>query len=121
MATRPGKHPWLIGTDETKSGAYPKSAAFIELRSTYDTHPYKENPNDHCRRPLDFRLIFVGKASTTRAADLRGVLLSAFVRDAVLREAESIMPVELTVILSPEESRRFVKAMDAPFPCPMPN
>ena len=40
---------------------------------------------------------------------------SAFVRDAVLREAESVMAAELTVTLSPAESRRFLKALDAPF------
>ena len=35
--------------------------------------------------------------------------------EAVLREAESVMAVELTVTLSVEESRRFLKALDAPF------
>ena len=64
---------------------------------------------------LDLRLNHTDKARISRAADLRGVPLSAFVRDAVLREAESVMAAELTVTLSAEESRRFLKALDAPF------
>lgn len=38
---------------------------------------------------LDLRLSPDDKARITRAADLRGVPLSAFVRDAVLREADN--------------------------------
>jgi uncharacterized protein (DUF1778 family) len=64
---------------------------------------------------LDLRLSPTDKARIVRAADLRGVPLSAFVRDAVLREAESVMAAELTVTLSAAESRRFLKALDAPF------
>ena len=64
---------------------------------------------------LDLRLNPTDKARMTRAADLRGVPLSAFVRDAAMREAESVMAAELTVTLSMEESRRFLKALDAPF------
>ncbi|KAF1695652.1 DUF1778 domain-containing protein [Pseudoxanthomonas koreensis] len=64
---------------------------------------------------LDLRLSPADKARIARAADLRGVPLSAFVRDAVLREAESIMAAELTVTLSVEESRRLLEALDAPF------
>jgi uncharacterized protein (DUF1778 family) len=64
---------------------------------------------------LDLRLNPADKARIARAADLRGVPLSAFVRDAVLREAESVMAAELTVSLSIEESRRFLKALDFPF------
>ena len=64
---------------------------------------------------LDLRLNPTDKARITRAADLRGVPLSAFVRDAVLREAESVMAAELTVTLSAEESRRFLAALDKPF------
>lgn len=64
---------------------------------------------------LDLRLNPEDKARIVRAADVRGVPLSAFVRDAVLREAESVMAAELTVTLSIEESRRFLKAFDAPF------
>lgn len=64
---------------------------------------------------LDLRLDATDKARIARAADLRGVALSAFVRDAVLREAASVMAAELTVTLSSEESRRFLKALDGPF------
>ena len=64
---------------------------------------------------LDLRLNPTDKARINRAADLRGVPVSAFVRDAVLREAESVMTAELTVTLSPAESRRFVAALDKPF------
>jgi uncharacterized protein (DUF1778 family) len=64
---------------------------------------------------LDLRLDPADKARIARAADLRGVPLSAFVRDAVLREAENVMAAELTITLSAAESRRFLKALDAPF------
>ena len=64
---------------------------------------------------LDLRLDPKDKARIARAADLRGVPLSAFVRDAVLREADNVMAAELTVTLSAEESRRFLAALDKPF------
>lgn len=64
---------------------------------------------------LDLRLNPTDKARITRAADLRGVPLSAFVRDAAMREAESVMAAELSITLSAEESRRFLEALDAPF------
>ena len=64
---------------------------------------------------LDLRLNAAHKDRINRAADLRGVPVSVFVRDAVLREADSVMAAELTVTLSAEEARRFLKALDAPF------
>ncbi|QBB69644.1 DUF1778 domain-containing protein [Pseudolysobacter antarcticus] len=64
---------------------------------------------------LDLRLNSTDKDRITRAADLRGVPLSAFVRDAVLREAETVMAAALTVTLSSAESRRFLAALDKPF------
>jgi uncharacterized protein (DUF1778 family) len=64
---------------------------------------------------LDLRLDASDKERIERAASLRGVAVSAFVRDAVLREADSVMTAELTVTLSADESRRFLKALDAPF------
>lgn len=64
---------------------------------------------------LDLRLNPTDKARIARAAGLRGVAVSAFVRDAVLREAENVMAAELSVTLSAEESQRFLKALDAPF------
>ena len=63
---------------------------------------------------LDLRLNPTDKARISRAADLRGVPLSTFVRDAVLREAENVMAAELSVTLSAEESRRFLAALDKP-------
>ena len=64
---------------------------------------------------LDLRLDPDDKARIARAADLRGVAVSAFVRDAVLREAQSVVAAELGVTLSTAESRRFLRAFDAPF------
>lgn len=64
---------------------------------------------------LNLRLNPADKARISRAADLRGVPLSAFVRDAVLREAERVMAAKLTVTLSIEESCRFLKTIDVPF------
>ncbi len=64
---------------------------------------------------LDLRLNPTDKDRIARAAERRGMALSAFVRDAVLREADKVMTAELTVTLSAEESRRFLAALDKPF------
>ena len=64
---------------------------------------------------LDLRLNAADKARIARAADIRGIPVSTFVRDAVLREAEQVMTAELSVTLSVQESRRFVRALDASF------
>ena len=64
---------------------------------------------------LDLRLDAADKTRISRAADIRGVPLSTFVRQALLREAENVMAAELTVSLSPQESRRFLAALDQPF------
>lgn len=64
---------------------------------------------------LDLRLSATDKARISRAADLQGVPLATFVRQAVLREAESVMASALAVELSSEETRRFLAALDAPF------
>lgn len=64
---------------------------------------------------LDLRLNASDKARIARAANIRGIPVSAFVRDAILREAEQVMSAELSVTLSSTESRRFVKALDASF------
>lgn len=66
---------------------------------------------------LDLPLNPADKDRIARAADLRGVPLSTFVRDAVLREAENVMAAQLTVTLSPAESRRFLAELDKPFSC----
>jgi uncharacterized protein (DUF1778 family) len=63
---------------------------------------------------LDLRLNPTDKDRIARAADLRGVPVSAFVRDAVLREADNVMAAGLTT-LSPAESRRFPAALEKPF------
>ncbi len=64
---------------------------------------------------LDLRITTRDKAVVTRAAELRGLPVSVFVRDAVLREAEKVMEAESTVILSGTESKRFLAALDKPF------
>lgn len=64
---------------------------------------------------LDLRLNPTDKDRITRTADLRGVPVSAFARDAVLLEAENVMTAGLTITLSPTESRRFLAALDKPF------
>ena len=64
---------------------------------------------------LELRLSAADKARISRAASLRGLPLSTFVRQAILREADSVMTAESSFPLSPEESRRFLAALDKPF------
>ncbi len=64
---------------------------------------------------LDLRLDSPDKGRIARAAALRGMAISAFVRDAALREADTALAAESIVTLSPEESRHFLAALDAPF------
>ncbi len=64
---------------------------------------------------LDLRLDPSDKARIARAAELRGMPLSVFIRDTVIREAEQIMAAELTATLSAEESRHILDALDVPF------
>ena len=64
---------------------------------------------------LDLRLDAHDKIRITRAAALRGMAVSAFVRDAVLREADAAIAADTVVTLSEAESRRFLDALDAPF------
>jgi uncharacterized protein (DUF1778 family) len=64
---------------------------------------------------LDLRLSAKDKARIERAAALRGIAVSAFVRDAVLREADAAVAAETAVTLSPQESKRFLAALDQPF------
>ncbi|MBO7411910.1 MAG: DUF1778 domain-containing protein [Ottowia sp.] len=64
---------------------------------------------------LGLRLATHDKARVARAAALRGVPVSSFVRDAVLREADTAIASSEIVTLSTEESRRFLRALDAPF------
>jgi uncharacterized protein (DUF1778 family) len=69
----------------------------------------------HSAARLDLRLNAADKARISRAANIRGIPVSIFVRDAILREAEHVMTAELSVTLSAQESRRFLRALDAPF------
>lgn len=64
---------------------------------------------------LDLRIDARDKDRIARAAALRGMAVSAFVRSAVLREADTAIAAETTVALSPAESRHFLAALDAPF------
>ena len=64
---------------------------------------------------LDFRLDARDKSRITKAAALRGMAVSAFVRDAVLREAETTIAADTVVALSEQESRHFLAALDEPF------
>ena len=64
---------------------------------------------------LDLRLNPADKARIVRAAVLRGMPVSAFVRDAVLREADATIGAESIITLSPAESRRLLAALDKPF------
>ncbi len=81
------------------------------VRALYGKLPYMSQ----AAARLDLRLNAADKARIARAADIRGIPVSAFVRDAVLREAEQVVTAELNITLSAQESRRFVKALDAPF------
>lgn len=64
---------------------------------------------------LDLRLEARDKDRIAKAAALRGMPLSSFVRDAVLREADAAIAANTMVTLSLDESRRFLDALDAPF------
>lgn len=64
---------------------------------------------------IDLRLNPTDKARISRAADLRGVPVSVFVRDAVLREAENVMANAKPVTLSPAETKRLLAALGEPF------
>lgn len=64
---------------------------------------------------LDLRLSALDKDRIARAAALRGLPVSAFVRNAVLREADAALAAGgHTVTLSPEESRRVLAVMEEP-------
>jgi uncharacterized protein (DUF1778 family) len=56
---------------------------------------------------LDLRLDARDKERIVRAAALRGLSVSAFVRDAVLREADTAMAAELTVTSRPRSRAVF--------------
>ncbi len=64
---------------------------------------------------LDLRLEKHEKDRIAKAAALRGLAVSAFVRDAVLREADTAIAANADVTLSAQESRRFLAALYASF------
>ncbi|MYN19469.1 DUF1778 domain-containing protein [Duganella sp. BJB488] len=64
---------------------------------------------------LDLRLESREKDRIAKAAALRGMAVSAFARDAVLREADATIAADGVVVLSEQESRRFLAALDEPF------
>jgi uncharacterized protein (DUF1778 family) len=64
---------------------------------------------------LDLRLGIREKDRIAKAAALRGMAVSAFIRDAVLREADSTIAADSVVALSEQESRRFLAALDEHF------
>jgi len=64
---------------------------------------------------LDLRLNLGDKYRIARAAALRGIPVSVFVRETVLREADSAIAADAVVTLSEAETRHFLAALDAPF------
>jgi Uncharacterized protein conserved in bacteria len=64
---------------------------------------------------LDLRLVDHDKERIAKAAALRGVSISTFVREVALREADAAIAASTAVTLSAEESRRFLATLDAPF------
>ncbi|MFT0545930.1 DUF1778 domain-containing protein [Allopusillimonas ginsengisoli] len=64
---------------------------------------------------LDLRLNARDKDRIAKAAALRGMAVSTFVRDAVLREADTAITANTITMLSEQESRRFLAALDQPF------
>lgn len=64
---------------------------------------------------LDLRLDTQDKDKITHAAELRGVPLATFVRQAALREAAAVAAETSTVTLSAAEARRLLAALDKPF------
>ena len=64
---------------------------------------------------LDLRLSARDRERIDRAASLAGLPLAAFVRTAVLREADRTVAAESLVTLSPAESKRFLAVLGKPF------
>lgn len=64
---------------------------------------------------LDIRINARDKDRIARAAALRGMAVSAFVRSAVLRETDTAIAANTSAALSPAESRYFLATLDAPF------
>ena len=84
-------------------------------RNVYGTMPYMDPTTTTSDARLDLRMSAADKERIVRAASLRGVSIAAFVREAALRESESVMNAAESLTLSVEESRRFLQALDTPF------
>jgi len=64
---------------------------------------------------LDLRLSARDRDRIDRAAALVGLPIAAFVRTAVLREADRTVAAESVSTLSRSESKRFIAALSKPF------
>jgi uncharacterized protein (DUF1778 family) len=64
---------------------------------------------------LDLRLSEKDRERIDRAAALAGLPIAAFVRTAVLREADRTVAADSVATLSAAESRRFLAALRKPF------
>ena len=64
---------------------------------------------------LDLRLSVKDRERIDRAAALAGLPLAAFVRTAVLREADRAVAAESAATLSPAERKRFLAVLSKPF------
>jgi uncharacterized protein (DUF1778 family) len=64
---------------------------------------------------LDLRLSPNDRKRIDRAASLAGLPLAAFVRTAVLREADRTVAAESVATLAPAESKRFLETLGKPF------
>jgi uncharacterized protein (DUF1778 family) len=64
---------------------------------------------------LDLRLSVKDRERIDRAAALAGLPLAAFVRTAVLREADRAVAAEAAATLSPSEARRFLRVLSKTF------
>jgi uncharacterized protein (DUF1778 family) len=64
---------------------------------------------------LDLRLSAQDRERIDRAASMAGLPLAAFVRTAVLREADRTVAAESLSVLSASESRRFLETLSKPF------
>lgn len=62
---------------------------------------------------VDLRLEACNKDRIAKAAALRGMPLSSFVRVAVLREADAAIAADTVVAVSKAESLRLLDALDA--------
>ena len=77
--------------------------------------PYRSNRDLTATARLDLRLSTKDRERIDRAAALAGLPLAAFVRSAVLREADRMVAAESVATLSLAESNRFLAALGKAF------